>query len=73
MNNTLPLVIQAGDSYWEASIYQMQGRVKFAQGKAEEGSDLLRQGVDLARKIGAEELAKDIEETGARLKAGLKM
>lgn len=73
MNNTLPLIIQAGDSYWEASIYQMQGRVKFAQGKAEEGSDLLRHGVDLARKVGAEELAKDIEETGVRLKAGLKM
>lgn len=68
MNNTLPVVSQAGDGYWEASIYQMQGMVKYAQGKAEEGNDLLKRGVDLARKIGADELAKDIEETGTRFK-----
>lgn len=68
MNNTLPVVIQAGDGYWEASIYQLQGRVKYAQGKTEEGGRLIKRGVDLARKIGADELAKDIEDTGARLK-----
>lgn len=68
MNTTLPVVTQAGDSYWEASIYEMQGRVKYVQGKAEEGGALLQRGIDLARKIGADELAKDIEQTRAKLK-----
>jgi tetratricopeptide (TPR) repeat protein len=63
MGNTLPVVVQAGDGYWEASVYQMQARVRYAQGKVDEGNDLIRRGAELAKKIGADELAKDIEAT----------
>jgi len=68
LGKLLPVVTQAGDGYWEASIYEMQGRVRYAQGKGEEGTDLFRRAVELARKIGAEELAKEFEEMGAKNK-----
>ena len=67
MGHTLPVVVQAGDGYWEASIYQMQARVRYAQGKVEEGNALIQRGTDLARKIGADELAQDIASTKAHL------
>jgi len=67
MGHTLPVVVQAGDGYWEASVYQMQARVRYAQGKVEEGDALIQRGTDLAKKIGADELAQDIASTKAHL------
>ncbi|OIQ79249.1 photosystem I assembly protein Ycf3 [mine drainage metagenome] len=68
MNNTLPIVMGADSAYWVASVYQMQGRIKYAEGKAEEGRALFQSGIDIAKKIGADDLAKEIENTAAGLK-----
>lgn len=67
LNKILAVVTEAGDAYWEASVYQLQGRAKYVQGRGEEGKALLARGAVLARKIGAEELAKEIEATDTRM------
>ncbi len=68
--NLFSVVSEAGSDYWQASVYQAQGRLKFSQGLESEARDLIKLGVALAQKIGAGELAKDIAETESNLADG---
>ena len=68
LDRMLPIVIQAGDAYWEASVYAMQARAKYSLGQAEQGALLFDRGIALARKIGVEELAREIEESRSRIR-----
>lgn len=63
LTKLLEVIKQNGDLYWEARIYQLQAQLAQAQGKAEEGSQYRQRALDLANKIGATDLARDIETT----------
>lgn len=64
LSKLLEIVIQAGDAYWEARAYMEQAAVRRAQNKMEESRQLLQHALDLANKIGASQLRKEIEEAG---------
>lgn len=66
LGKLLSVVTQAGDAYWEASVYQLQARLKRAQNQVAESDQLLQRALQLANKIGASELAKEIE-AGSKL------
>ncbi len=68
MSRMLPVIVQAGDPYWEASIYEMQAQIKAYQGQPADAKSLIEKGVSLARKIGADALAQQIEQTRRGLK-----
>jgi tetratricopeptide (TPR) repeat protein len=63
LDKLLGEVVQVGDAYWEAAIYEAQGMSKRDQGLSDEASRLFNKGIDLARKNGEDALVKQIEAT----------
>lgn len=64
LNKLLEAVVQAGDVYWEAATCKDLAGIKRLRGKPDESGPLLRRALELANKIGASELAKEIEAAG---------
>lgn len=65
LKKLLQVVTEAGDAFWEASVYKGQAGVLRAQNKMEESRQLLQRALDLANKVGADELAKEIKQAAS--------